>query len=71
MYSQVESCLRARARNIDFIPEPLRLRTVYKSFLILTDRIDREFRVDETYLSSFRDIYTNKQCNRIVTQIGS
>jgi hypothetical protein len=69
LYEETEHFLKSQSRNEAARNQPLTLRTEYKTSLKLTDSEKNIFEVDESFLSAFRDTYTDKSCNYIVRQI--
>jgi hypothetical protein len=69
LYEETEHFLKSQARNEAARNQPLTLRTEYKTSLKLTDSEKNIFEVDESFLSAFRDTYTDKACNSILRQI--
>ena len=68
LIDEMEQFFRSQARNEPTRYPPLTLRTEYKNSLKLTDADKKVFEVDETTLSSFRDVYTDKACKGFPTQ---
>lgn len=62
LYLEMARFLKTQARQEDTKSQPLTLRTEYKTSLKLTDSEKQVFEVDESFLSAFRDIYTDKGC---------
>jgi hypothetical protein len=62
LYEEMEDFLRLQSRNEGSKNQPLTFRTEYKTNLKLTDSEKNVFEVDESFLSAFRDIYTDKAC---------
>ena len=63
LYQETECFIKQQARNEAGRNPTLVLRTEYKNNLKLTDSDKNVFEVDESFLSAFRDIYTDKSCN--------
>ena len=68
LLSEMESFLKAVARKSPSPSHPIHLRFEHKNNLKVTDRQKRNFSVDESTLSSYRDIYTDKACTPAPTQ---
>lgn len=68
LYAEMEVFLELQARKKDAHNQPLTLRTEYKTSLKLTDSQKQVFEVDESFLSAFRDIYTDKSCTSFLMQ---
>ena len=62
LYEEMTRFLRLQARQEETKNAPLTLRTEYKTSLKLTDSEKQVFEVDESFLSNFRDTYTDKAC---------
>jgi len=62
----MESFLKSQARNEPVPSQPLYLSTDYKTSLKLTDSEKNIFSVEESFLSAFRDTYTDKTCISIL-----
>ncbi len=60
---EMENFLRSVARKEPTSSQPLVLRIEYKNSLKLNDKNKQQFSVEESFLSAFRDIYTDKSCN--------
>lgn len=59
-----------QARNEGTTNQPLIFRTEYKTGLKFTDSEKNSFDVDESFLSVFRDVYTDKSCKMLFIQIN-
>lgn len=68
LYLQMENFLRAVARREPTPSHPIYLRTEYKNSLKLIDKSKHQFSVEESFLSAFRDVYTDKSCTHLFTQ---
>lgn len=68
LYLEMARFLKTQARQEDTKSQPLTLRTEYKTSLKLTDSEKQVFEVDESFLSAFRDIYTDKSCTSVSIQ---
>ena len=62
IYSEMENFLRAQARREPASTQSIYLKAEYKNGLKLIDNDKRQYTVEETYLSAFREIYTDKAC---------
>ena len=60
--SELELFLRANSRNNSYKTVSLMFRCTYGPYFKLYDSRDHEYPVDETYLSSFREVYTDSRC---------
>lgn len=68
VHAEMEHFLRAVARKEPVSSNPIYLRLEYKNGLKLIDREKRVFNVEESFLSAFRDTYTDKNCNTLSMQ---
>ncbi len=68
IFKEMESFLKSQAREEPIPSQPLYLRTEYKTSLKLTDSEKNVFPVEESFLSAFRETYTDKACTPAVTQ---
>jgi hypothetical protein len=68
LYEEMTRFLRLQARQEEAKNSPITLRTEYKTSLKLTDCEKQVFEVDESFLSAFRDTYTDKACTSAQTQ---
>jgi hypothetical protein len=66
LYAEMELFLELQAHQKDVHNQPLTLRTEYKTSLKLTDSQKQVFEVDESFLSAFRDTYTDKACKQFL-----
>ena len=71
LYEEMQNFLRLQARNEGTTNQPLIFRTEYKTNLKLTDSEKHTFDVDESFLSAFRDVYTDKSCKSYLIQINT
>lgn len=62
IYTEMENFLRAQARKEPASTQSIYLKAEYKNGLRLIDNDKRQYNVEETYLSAFRDTYTDKAC---------
>lgn len=68
--SELEQFLCANSRNNSCKTVSLMFRCSYGPYFKLYDSNDHEYLVDETYLSSFREIYTDSRCKNPIIQIN-
>lgn len=68
LQGDMENFLRTVARKEPSPSQPIYLRIEYKNSLKLSDRSKTSYRVEESYLSAFRDIYTDKSCTSLLIQ---
>ncbi len=68
VHTEMENFLRSVARKEPSPSQPIYLRVEYKNGLKLLDKEKHQFSVDESFLSAFRDIYTDKSCTPVSTQ---
>ena len=66
--TEMENFLKAKARSEPIPSHPIFLKSEYKNNLRLIDSQNRHFSVDESFLSAFRDVYTDKNCTSYPTQ---
>ena len=66
--AEMDNFLRAKARGEPTPSHPIFLKSEYKNNLRLLDSQNRHFQVDESFLSAFRDVYTDKNCIPLPTQ---
>lgn len=65
--SELETFLHANSRFNICKTVSLMFRCIYGPYFKLYDSQDHEYLVDETYLSSFRETYTDSRCkNHII-----
>ena len=63
VHTEMENFLRSVARKEPSPSQPLYLRVEYKNGLKLFDKEKHQFNVEESFLSAFRETYTDKTCN--------
>lgn len=63
VHTEMENFLRQTARKEPTPSQPLYLRVEYKNGLKLIDKEKHQFNVEESFLSAFRETYTDKSCN--------
>jgi hypothetical protein len=62
LHVTMENFLRAVARREPTPSQPIYLRSEYKNNLKFIDKGKHQFSVEESFLSAFRDTYTDKAC---------
>ena len=62
LHVEMEKFLQAVARRGPIPSHPISLRIEHKNNLKVVDKNKHAFAVDESVLSPFRDIYTDKNC---------
>lgn len=62
LHVTMENFLRAVARREPSPSQPIYLRSEYKNSLKFIDKGKHQFSVEESFLSAFRDTYTDKAC---------
>lgn len=68
VHIEMENFLRSVARKEPSPSQPLYLRVEYKNGLKLFDKEKHQFNVEESFLSAFREVYTDKACNSHIIQ---
>ena len=69
LHVEMENFLRAVARKESAPSQAIFLRTEYKNNLKVIDKSKHSFAVEESFLSAFRDTYTDKNCNSVTMQL--
>lgn len=60
--------LAASARKNAFIPKPLVLKAQFKNIPAVSDHENRVYEINMNELTSFRDLFTDKQCKFLLIQ---